>query len=443
MTQNDIGAPVVGSAAEAAEKLLEEGKLDKATLRELVEQSGESLEAEHEQGGEGAPECPSNDATVTPCTDIVMFKSTDGGNTYSNPVRVNQDDPKSAADQFQPWMAITPKDQIDISYFDRRNDAKNYLIDTYLSRSNDGGKTWSDTRVTHSVWDPGINPPISPSGEFIGDYQGIVADDDVAIPFWNDTQYANLPKSDPNYSPWQEVSAARIPNNAEFGGPGAKPGELNAAASACAAAAGGFKSAAAKAKKKRVQLSFKKISTSPVSVNVYRQTSGRRILGSQLVARFANKKAGFTWNGRPNVKRRHVTDGYYVVRLRVPVGRTFDQRQIALVRSHGRWHVLPAFVRKPSCAAVANFGLNKPVFGGSRNRTLGVYIVLHRTVKMSLTFTKGKRVIRNVKAKTRRPGRYKLRFNARGLARGTYHVNLKAVGTDKKTTKATLTAKRL
>src|SRR6476660_6721537 len=68
-------------------------------------------------------------------------------------------------------MAITPKDQIDISYFDRRNDPKNYLIDTYLSRSNDGGKTFSDTRVTQSVWDPGINPPISPSGEFIGDYQ--------------------------------------------------------------------------------------------------------------------------------------------------------------------------------------------------------------------------------------------------------------------------------
>src|SRR2546430_2320713 len=105
-----------------------------------------------------------------------MFKSTDGGMSYSNPVRVNQDNPKSAADQFQPWMAISSKGQLDISYFDRRNDPNNYYIDTYLSRSNDGGAHFFDTRVTHSMWDPAINPPISPSGQFIGDYQGIVAE---------------------------------------------------------------------------------------------------------------------------------------------------------------------------------------------------------------------------------------------------------------------------
>src|SRR5438128_407160 len=172
-----------------------------------------------------------------------MFKSTDGGITYGKALRVNQDDPKSAADQFQPWMAITPKGQIDISYFDRRNDPSNYYIDTYLSRSNDGGKTFSDTRATQSVWDPEINPPISPSGQFIGDYQGIVADDNVAIPFWNDTQYANLPTSDSNYSPFQEVSAARIPNGAQFGGPG------------CAVSAG-FRSAGVRAAKRGLVINF-------------------------------------------------------------------------------------------------------------------------------------------------------------------------------------------
>ena len=162
--------------------------MDKQNLRELVAQSGESLINEHERDGGSAPgPCPSSDTTVTPCTDVIMFKSTDGGVSYSNPVRVNQDNPKSAADQFQPWMAITPKGQVDISYFDRRNDPNNYYIDTYLSRSNDGGKTFFDTRVTHSVWDPEVHPPISPSGQFIGDYQGIVADDSAAIPFWNNT----------------------------------------------------------------------------------------------------------------------------------------------------------------------------------------------------------------------------------------------------------------
>jgi hypothetical protein len=152
-------------------------------------------------------------------SDIVLFKSTDGGTTYTGPVRVNQDKKPSDSDQFQPWIAVTDRGQVNVSYFDRRNDPNDLFIDTWLSRSNDGGKTFHDTRVTHQAWDPRVNPPTSTSGEFIGDYQGLVADDNVAIPFWNDTQAANLSKGSSGYSPWQEVYAARIPNTASKGGP--------------------------------------------------------------------------------------------------------------------------------------------------------------------------------------------------------------------------------
>ena len=105
-------------------------------------------------------------------------------------------------------------------YFDRRRDPSNFFIDTYLSRSNNGGKTFTDTRVSQRSWDPRINPPISPSGEFIGDYQGLVADDVQAIPFWNDTQFASVPKSNKEYSPWQEVIAAPTANVPSTVGPG-------------------------------------------------------------------------------------------------------------------------------------------------------------------------------------------------------------------------------
>jgi hypothetical protein len=153
--------------------------------------------------------------------DIVLFKSTDGGNTYTGPVRVNQDGKKLNRDQFQPWLAVTPKGQVNVMYFDKRRDPNNFFLGESLSRSNDGGKTWKDTRVDHRMWDPRINPPISVSGQFIGDYQGLVADDKVAIPFWNDTQGANLKKGAKGYSPWQEVYAARIPNG-KGGGPGCR-----------------------------------------------------------------------------------------------------------------------------------------------------------------------------------------------------------------------------
>ncbi|MEA2349634.1 MAG: hypothetical protein QOG86_575, partial [Thermoleophilaceae bacterium] len=180
----------------------------------VVEGALEGQNPKHPEIRDPRDEAAEGQTTAKPGSgsDIVMFKSTDGGLSYTGPVRVNQDQKKGDSDQFQPWLAVTPKGQVDVSYFDRRDDHNGLFINTYLSRSTDGGKTFRDTRVTHKAWDPRVNPPTSASGEFIGDYQGLVADDDVAIPFWNDTQAANLPKSSKGYSPWQEVYSARIPN---------------------------------------------------------------------------------------------------------------------------------------------------------------------------------------------------------------------------------------
>ncbi len=154
-------------------------------------------------------------------SDILLVKGTDRGlglppnfgSPLNPPVRVNQDPVGNGKDQFQPQIAVTALGQVNISYFDRRNDPNDFFIDTYLSRSNDGGATWTDTRVTQAMSDPRINPPIDGAGNyFYGDYQGLVADDTCAMPFWQDTHLANLPTTSSNYSPWQEVFSARIPN---------------------------------------------------------------------------------------------------------------------------------------------------------------------------------------------------------------------------------------
>ncbi|MBV9213181.1 MAG: exo-alpha-sialidase [Actinobacteria bacterium] len=154
-------------------------------------------------------------------SDVILFKSTDGGASYTGPVRVNRD--RTHNDQFQPWLAVTPKGQLDIFYFDKRRDPQNFFVGETLSRSNDGGRTFKDVRFDHQMWDPRVNPPISVSGQFIGDYQGIVADDRFAMPFWNDTQLSNLPPRSRRYSRWQEVLAARIPNDPRHGGPRRHP----------------------------------------------------------------------------------------------------------------------------------------------------------------------------------------------------------------------------
>jgi hypothetical protein len=212
-SRNADGAPVASGALQLGRKIKSGETNLKDWARSFRSKPANDLAGqEYKAGGDGAG--PESGA------DIVMFKSTDGGNSWTGPVRVNQDKRNSDADQFQPWMDVTDKGQVNIMFFDRRNDPTNYFIDTYLARSNDGGRTFKDTRASASMWDASVNAPTSVSGKFIGDYQGLVADDDVAIPFWNDTQHNNLPKSDPNYSPYQEVFAARVPNVPSRGGPG-------------------------------------------------------------------------------------------------------------------------------------------------------------------------------------------------------------------------------
>jgi len=154
--------------------------------------------------------------------DIMLIKSTDGGVSWSDPQVVNNG--RRDADQFQPMPAVTPRGQLNIAYFDRRKDPDNFYIDTYLSRSNDAGATFEDVRVSHDMWDPSQRPPISGSGEFIGDYQGLVADRCFAYPFVNDTHLANDADRDPRFdkrlprSQFQEAISWRVPNKPAFGG---------------------------------------------------------------------------------------------------------------------------------------------------------------------------------------------------------------------------------
>jgi hypothetical protein len=205
-SRNAEGSPVTEGARELGRQL-KNGEVDIEELR--AKYLGESepdggVESEHMAKGDGeGPESGS---------DVVMFKSTDGGNSYTGPIRVNQDPPAADADQFQPWIAVTKKGQVNVSFFDRRNDPQNFFIDTYLARSNDGGGSFFDLRVSQSLWDPSVGTPTSVSGAFIGDYQGLAADDAFAYPFWNDTQLNNLPKKSKRHSPWQEVFSARVPN---------------------------------------------------------------------------------------------------------------------------------------------------------------------------------------------------------------------------------------
>lgn len=60
----------------------------------------------------------------------------------------------------------------------------------YLAQSTDRGISFlPNVRVTTRSWNPAVGAPTDEFGQqFIGDYQGLAADDTFVHPFWNDTR---------------------------------------------------------------------------------------------------------------------------------------------------------------------------------------------------------------------------------------------------------------
>lgn len=108
-------------------------------------------------------------------TDVWLAKSTDGGNTWSTPKRVNNDLP--GRHQFLTWMdldQITGK--IYVVFYDRRDTQNNYT-DVYMAISEDGGDTFENIKVSESSFLPQSNV-------FFGDYTNIVAYNGIVRPIW-------------------------------------------------------------------------------------------------------------------------------------------------------------------------------------------------------------------------------------------------------------------
>lgn len=108
-------------------------------------------------------------------TDIFLSKSTDGGATWSSPLRVNNDAP--GKHQFLSWMTIDQTNgYIYIVFYDRRNYTNNNT-DVYLAYSTDGGSTFTNTKISTTSFLP-------TSSVFFGDYTNIVAHNGVIRPIW-------------------------------------------------------------------------------------------------------------------------------------------------------------------------------------------------------------------------------------------------------------------
>ncbi len=96
--------------------------------------------------------------------DVLYVRSTDGGRTWSAPVRLNDD--ATAADQFHPTLSVAPNgaggDRVSVTFYDRRDDPANCQAHVYATTSADGGLSWSPNSrltTTPSDFDGNANGP--------------------------------------------------------------------------------------------------------------------------------------------------------------------------------------------------------------------------------------------------------------------------------------------
>jgi hypothetical protein len=123
--------------------------------------------------------------------DIAFSQSTDGGLTWSSPVKVNQTTNGAAA--FTPSVHVTEDGTVGVSYYDLRNNtpAAGLPTDYWIVRCHSActdGSNWSETHVAGSFDEE--TAPLA-GGYFLGDYEGLTSIGNTFVPFFVQTNSGN------------------------------------------------------------------------------------------------------------------------------------------------------------------------------------------------------------------------------------------------------------
>jgi hypothetical protein len=123
-------------------------------------------------------------------SDIFYVRSEDGGNTYTQPVRLNDD--ATDTTQFLPSLAVSDNGSVAVKWWDRRNDTTHDgLTDVYMTISGDGGRTFGKNfRITDANW---VFAPIEAglAGGYHGDYDAMAGGPSRFLLSWSDERNAD------------------------------------------------------------------------------------------------------------------------------------------------------------------------------------------------------------------------------------------------------------
>jgi hypothetical protein len=112
--------------------------------------------------------------------DILLSRSADQGQTWSEPLRVNDDPVGNGSQQFFPWLAVDERGDVHLMWHDSRGDPYDQLLHIYVATSRDGGESFDrNLRVTDVASDGGLTG-------FLGDYAALAAGHGKIFPLWCD-----------------------------------------------------------------------------------------------------------------------------------------------------------------------------------------------------------------------------------------------------------------
>jgi hypothetical protein len=114
--------------------------------------------------------------------DVFLSVSSDGGNSWSSAIRINNDPVSNGKDQYWPSIAISEQGEIVILFYDTRNTQNNNIIEAYVARSTDGGATFTNELVSTVP-----SPTNIPNSDVrFGDYINIDFVGGNIVPVWTD-----------------------------------------------------------------------------------------------------------------------------------------------------------------------------------------------------------------------------------------------------------------
>lgn len=106
-------------------------------------------------------------------TDVMFVRSTDGGLTFSAPVKVNDDPVNPNKWHWFGTFAVAPNGRLDAVWYDTRNATNNTDSQLFYSWSTDAGVTWAPNVAVSNSFDPSEGYP---NQSKIGDYITMVSD---------------------------------------------------------------------------------------------------------------------------------------------------------------------------------------------------------------------------------------------------------------------------